>query len=345
MTASSLEFPSCSPVPFPSRPAGSFSRALARVLPVVGSSRAFREMLALVESLAGTDTPVLVTGESGSGKELVARLLGETGARAGGWLAGNCAALAEGTLESDLFGHVAGAFTGATATRRGLFEEAHGGTLFLDEIGEISPKLQAQLLRALQEGEIVRLGESRPRKVDVRVIVATNRNLAREVREGRFREDLFYRLNVVQVRVPPLRERRPDIVPLVRHFLAGSVRRDERPERVLRPDALERLAAYDWPGNVRQLRNEMLRAAILTRGRGPIGVEDLSEELRGAPDAHAAPDFHGRLRQAQRRILEEALHGAGWNKTQAARTLGLSRQGLIKMMHRVGLPLAPAGEV
>ncbi len=362
MTASSLEFPSCSPVPspapsplpspvpvpsppaFPCRSDGSFAAAAARVLPVVGPSRAFREMLVLMESLAGTDTPVLVTGESGSGKEFVARLLAETGARGGGWLAGNCAALAEGTLESDLFGHVAGAFTGATAARRGLFEEAHGGTLFLDEIGEISPKLQAQLLRALQEGEIVRLGESRPRKVDVRVIVATNRNLAREVREGRFREDLFYRLNVVPVRLPPLRERRPDIVPLVRHFLGQSVRRDELPERVLHPDAMERLAAYDWPGNVRQLRNEILRAAILTRGRGAITADDLSDELRGVADAHAAPTFHGRLRQAQRRILEEALHGAGWNKTRAARTLGLSRQGLIKMMHRVGLPLAPAGD-
>jgi transcriptional regulator with PAS, ATPase and Fis domain len=294
----------------------------------------------MVESLAGTDTPVLVTGESGTGKELIARLLVETGARRGAHLAQNCAALAEGTLESDLFGHVAGAFTGASAARRGLFEEAHGGTLFLDEIGEISAKLQAQLLRALQEGEIVRMGESRPRKVDVRVIAATNRNLAREVRDGRFREDLFYRLNVVQVRVPALRERRSDIPALVRRFLAESVRRDEPMPAVLRPDALERLASYDWPGNVRQLRNEILRAAILTRGRRPIGPEDLSEDLCGEVRTVGCT-FRERVGAAQRGILEEALRGTAWNKTRAARSLGLSRQGLLKMMRRLGVPFAP----
>ena len=342
MTASTLAFsPRSLAHEFPD---AAFPDVLTRLLPVVGESRAFREMLSLVESLAGTDTTVLITGESGSGKELVARLIGATGGRGGGWLAGNCAALAEGTLESDLFGHVAGAFTGATTTRRGLFEEAHGGTLFLDEIGEVSPKLQAQLLRALQEGEIVRLGESRPRKVDVRVLCATNRNLAREVREGRFREDLFYRLNVVQVRVPPLRERRSDVVPLVHHFLAESVRAHEGPECVLQADALERLVSHDWPGNVRQLRNEVLRAAILTRGRGPIGVEDLSEELHGGRRLGGEPTLRGRLERAQRGILEDALHGAGWNKTRAARALGLSRQGLLKMMRRLGIPLAPPGE-
>jgi transcriptional regulator with GAF, ATPase, and Fis domain len=318
-----------------------FSDAARRVLPVVGASLVFREMLGMVESLAGTDTTVLVTGESGTGKELVARLLVETGARRGAHLAQNCAALAEGTLESDLFGHVAGAFTGASATRRGLFEEAHGGTLFLDEIGEIGAKLQAQLLRALQEGEIVRVGESRARKVDVRVVAATNRNLAREVREGRFREDLFYRLNVVQVRVPSLRERRADIPALVRCFLAESVRRNEPAESVVRPDTLERLVTYDWPGNVRQLRNEILRAAILTRGRRPIGPEDLSEELRGPDRPASGATFRDRVGLAQRRIVEDALRGAEWNKTRAARTLGLSRQGLLKMMRRLGVPLVP----
>jgi two-component system response regulator HydG len=322
---------------------GTFADAVSRTLPVPGSSLAMRETLALVESLVGTDTTVLVTGESGVGKELVARLLVETGARGGSFLAHNCAALAEGTLESDLFGHVAGAFTGAVSARRGLFEEAHGGTLFLDEIGEVSPRLQAQLLRALQEGEILRMGESRPRRVDVRVIAATNRNLAREVREGRFREDLFYRLNVVQVRVPPLRERRADIPELVSHFLAESVRGGESVADALRADALERLEEHPWPGNVRQLRNEILRAAILTRGRRPIGAEDLSEDLRGDGRAAAAPTLRGRLEHAQRRIVEEALQGAGWNKTKAARSLGLSRQGLLKMMRRLGVPLAPCG--
>ena len=317
-----------------------FHEIARRVLPVVGESRAFRETLGLVESLADTDTTVLVTGESGAGKELFARLIAETAGRRGPFLAHNCAALAEGTLESDLFGHVAGAFTGASNTRRGLFEEADGGTLFLDEIGDISAKLQAQLLRALQEGEILRVGESRPRRVDVRVIAATNRNLAREVRERRYREDLFYRLNVVQVRVPALRERRTDIPPLVRHFVSQSVRGHEPPADVIRPDALERLVTYDWPGNVRQLRNEILRAAILTRGRRPIGPEDLSDELRGGERTSAGPSFRDRVVVAQRLIVEEALQGADWNKTRAARTLGLSRQGLLKMMRRLGVPLA-----
>jgi transcriptional regulator with GAF, ATPase, and Fis domain len=323
----------------PSTPA--FPDAARRVLPVVGESRAFREMLSLVESLAGTDTTVLVAGESGSGKELVARLVAETGCRRGPYLAQNCAALAEGTLESDLFGHVAGAFTGATASRRGLFEEAHGGTLFLDEIGDVSPKVQAQLLRALQEGEILRVGESRPRRVDVRVIAATNRSLAREVREGRFREDLFYRLNVVQVRVPALRERRTDIPELVRHFVAESVRKHEPPEEVVSAEALERLVSYDWPGNVRQLRNEILRATIFTRGREPIAPSDLSEEVWRSHRPSSGLSLRDRVVAAQRRIVEEALQGADWNKTRAARTLGVSRQGLLKMMRRLGVPLAP----
>ncbi|MBZ0266865.1 sigma 54-interacting transcriptional regulator, partial [bacterium] len=233
-----------------SSPRPAFPETARRCLPVIGRSRAMRELLELLESLAGTDTPVLVTGESGSGKELVARLLHESGARRGPYLAHNCAALAEGTLESDLFGHVAGSFTGATGTRRGLFEEAHGGTLFLDEIGDIGAKLQAQLLRVLQEGEIRRVGESRSRKVDVRVIAATHRNLAEEVRTGRFREDLFYRLNLVQVRVPALRERRVDIPLFVRHFLDESVRGDEPMSEVMQPRAMERLLAHPWPGNV-----------------------------------------------------------------------------------------------
>jgi transcriptional regulator with PAS, ATPase and Fis domain len=301
------------------------------------------ELLSLVESLAGTDTPVLVTGDSGVGKELVARLLVATGARTGAYLAHNCAALAEGTLESDLFGHVAGAFTGAVATRHGLFEEANHGTLFLDEIGEISPRLQAQLLRALQEGEILRVGESRPRKVDVRVIAATNRNLVREVRAGRFREDLFYRLNVVQVRVPALRERRTDIPDFARHFLAKSVRGAEPLEKALRPELLERLVSYEWPGNVRQLRNEILRAAILTRGRGAIGVDDLSEDLRAGPARSPGHSLRDRVESAQRRIVEETLHEHGWNKTRAARALGVTRQGLLKMMGRLEISASPGG--
>ncbi|HMB70331.1 MAG TPA: sigma-54 dependent transcriptional regulator [bacterium] len=298
------------------------------------------ETLTLVESLAGTDTNVLITGESGSGKELIARLVHRTGGRTGTYLAHNCAAIAEGTLESDLFGHAAGSFTGAVGTRRGLFEEADGGTVFLDEIGEIGGRLQAQLLRVLQEGEIRRVGESRPRIVDVRVLAATNRDLAREVREGRFREDLFYRLNVVQVRVPPLRDRRTDVPLFLQCFLRESARAGETLAEAFRPEAVERLLAYSWPGNVRQLRNEVLRAALVTRGRGPIGPEDFSEELleTRSPDVRRG-SFREQVDRAQRTIVLTALRRSGWNKTHSARELGITRQGLIKMIHRLGLPL------
>jgi transcriptional regulator with GAF, ATPase, and Fis domain len=318
----------------------SFLDVARRHLPVVGRSRAATEMLAMIESLAGSDTNVLVTGESGAGKELAARLLHETGRRPGVYLPHNCAAIAEGTLESDLFGHAAGAFTGAAGLRRGLFEEAQGGTVFLDEIGEIGSRLQAQLLRVLQEGEIRRVGESRPRRVRVRVLAATNRNLVAEVRAGRFREDLFYRLNVVQVRVPPLRERRPDIPLFVRRFLGESARAGETLAEAFSAPAMERLLSLPWPGNVRQLRNEVLRAALITRGRGPIRPEDFSEDLEADAPVRTAPGtLREQVAQAQRCILLSSLNRHGWNKTRSARSLGITRQGLIKMIHRLGLPL------
>jgi transcriptional regulator with GAF, ATPase, and Fis domain len=319
---------------------GDFHETVRTVLPVVGRSTAVVEMLGLVESLSGTDTNVLISGESGAGKELVARLLHETGRRPGVFLAHNCAAIAEGTLESDLFGHAAGAFTGALGARRGLFEEAQGGTAFLDEIGEIGPRLQAQLLRVLQEGEIRRVGESRPRRVQVRILAATNRNLQEEVRRGRFREDLFYRLNVVQVRVPSLRERRADIPLFVQRFLEESARGGESLRSAFTAEAVEKLLSYAWPGNVRQLRNEVLRAALLTRGRGPIRPEDFSEELRQiACSGPRTGSLREQVDQAQRGIVLAALQRHGWNKTRAARSLGITRQGLIKMVHRLGLPL------
>jgi two-component system response regulator HydG len=316
-----------------------FESAVRATIPVVGRSRGFRSMLDLARSLAGTDTTVLVTGESGAGKELVARLLHETGRPSGPWLAHNCAALAEGTLESDLFGHAAGSFTGAAGTRRGLFEEAAGGTLFLDEIGEIGPRVQAQLLRVLQEGEIRRVGESRPRRVDVRVLTATNRDLASEVRRGRFREDLFYRLNLVEVRVPPLRERRVDIPDLVRFLLSESVRGAESLEKVMAPSAMERLLGCPWPGNVRQLRNEILRAAILTRGEGRIEAGTFTPDVMG--EGPLPGTLAARVERERRRIVVESLRDHAWNKTRAAATLGISRPGLIKMLHRLGIPLEP----
>jgi transcriptional regulator with PAS, ATPase and Fis domain len=325
--------------------ADSFLDTVQEILPVVGRSPAIVEMLALVESLAGTDTNVLVTGESGVGKELVARLLHETGRRPGSYIAHNCAAIPEGTLESELFGHVSGAFTGATGMRRGFFEEAEGGTLFLDEIGEITPRVQAQLLRVLQEGEIRRVGESRVRRVQVRVLAATNRDLAAETRAGRFREDLFYRLNVVQVRVPTLRERRGDIPAFVRRFLAGSVRGAETVAEVLHPEGMELLLTHPWPGNVRQLRNEIERAALFTRGRGPIRAADFSPDLqRGPARDRRAGTLRDQVERAQRGIVLDALQRHEWNKTRAARSLAVTRQGLIKMMHRLALPLVAPSE-
>lgn len=323
-----------------------FEETAARWLPVIGQSRAVVRLLSLVKSLAGTDTTVLVLGESGTGKEHVARLIHETGSRRGTYLAHNCAALAEGTLESDLFGHCAGAFTGATGVRYGLFEEANGGTIFLDEIGDIGGRVQAHLLRVLQEGEIRRVGESRPRRVDVRVVAATHRNLSADVASGRFREDLYYRLNVVQVCVPPLRDRRADIPAFVRYFLSESVRSAESMAEAFEPEAIEFLLQQDWPGNVRQLRNEILRATILTRGRGPIRPSDFSDEFRSGP-VGAGPrsgSLRARVDVAQRCILTEALQSQGWNKTRTARSLHVSRQGLIKMMHRLEIPLAEPGD-
>jgi transcriptional regulator with GAF, ATPase, and Fis domain len=318
-----------------------FREIAARIFPVLGKSPAFVETLGLVQSIAGTRVPVLITGESGVGKELVARLVHESGDRGGPYLAHNCAAISEGTLESDLFGHVAGAFTGATGTRRGLFEEADTGTLFLDEIGEIGPRLQAQLLRVLQEGEIMRVGESRVRRVNVRVLAATNRNLAAEVRAGRFREDLFYRLNVVQVRVPPLRDRVSDIPLLARHFTTESPRADEPFDELMSRSAMELLLAYSWPGNVRQLRNEILRATLFSRGRGPLRPESFSDDVRGrgSREGETGATLRDRVDVAQRSIVLGALHQHRWNKTRAARALGVTRQGLIKMIHRLGLPM------
>jgi transcriptional regulator with GAF, ATPase, and Fis domain len=312
-----------------------------RIFPVLGKSPAFVETLDLVQSIAGTRVPVLITGESGVGKELVARLVHESGDRSGPYLAHNCAAISEGTLESDLFGHVAGAFTGAVGMRRGLFEEADRGTLFLDEIGEIGPRLQAQLLRVLQEGEIMRVGESRVRRVNVRVLAATNRNLAAEVRVGRFREDLFYRLNVVQVRVPPLRDRVSDIPLLARHFTTESPRADEPFDELMSRSAMELLLAYSWPGNVRQLRNEILRATLFSRGRGPLRPESFSDDVRGrgSGEGETGATLRDRVDVAQRSIVLGALHQHRWNKTRAARALGVTRQGLIKMIHRLGLPM------
>ncbi|MCC6213261.1 MAG: sigma 54-interacting transcriptional regulator [Polyangiaceae bacterium] len=309
----------------------------ARFAAIVGESEALVGMLRLVERVAASEVPVLVTGESGTGKELVARAIHEHGARAARpFVAESCAAIPETLLETTLFGHVRGAFTGAVRPRGGLFEAADGGTLFLDEIGEMSLPMQAKLLRVLQAGEITPVGSDRARRVDVRVLAATHRDLGELVRARRFREDLYYRLDVVRVRVPPLRERDGDIPLLVRHFLAMYAA--ERRVEISRA-ALQALAAHAWPGNVRQLENELRRALVLADDA--IDLAHLSPTLVGpAPSAEAELDLRARVDRLERELVRRALERTAGNQTRAAVLLGLSRFGLQKMMRRLDVQAA-----
>jgi transcriptional regulator with PAS, ATPase and Fis domain len=299
------------------------------------------ELFRLLDRVTDTALPVVIYGESGTGKELVARAIHHNGPRRDRpFVSESCAAIPETLLEAALFGHVRGAFTGADAERRGLFEVAHGGTLFLDEVGEMSPAMQAKLLRVLQSGEFRRLGGERSLKVDVRLLTASNRDLQRLVEEGKFREDLFYRLNVVRVALPPLRERRDDIPLLVEHFLAKHAKANHKKPPKLERAALYKLVGYRWPGNVRELENEILRAAAL--GGEVITVADLSAQVAaGDPEAaFDSPDDLGlkkRVERLERTLLREALARSNGNQSQAARLLGLSRFGLQKKLRRYHL--------
>ncbi|MDO3378716.1 sigma-54 dependent transcriptional regulator [Geoalkalibacter halelectricus] len=291
---------------------------------LVGTSAPMQEVYALLETLAEVPTTVLITGESGTGKELVARALHDGGPRRDGPLIRvNCAALSENLLESELFGHVRGAFTGAVKDKVGRFEAAHGGTLFLDEIGDITPALQLRLLRVLQEKEIERVGANRSIPVDVRVVAATNQNLTEKIRRGEFREDLFYRLKVVTVKLPPLRERREDIAPLAAHFLAQFNEKLGRDIRDLSPEAHKALLAHPWPGNVRELQHALEHACILCRN-GRIEVAHLPAEI-----ITAAATADQAISPA---AIQRALHAAGGNKTQAARMLGISRRTVYRKL-------------
>jgi two-component system response regulator HydG len=304
---------------------------------IVGRSPALQEVLARVIRVAPTDATVLITGESGTGKELVARAL-HVASRRGEkpFIPVNCAAITETLLESELFGHAKGAFTGASRARRGLFEEAHGGTLFIDEIGETTPAFQAKLLRVLQDGELRRVGESAPVQVDVRVVAATNQDLRRAITERRFREDLFYRLAVVPIRLPPLRERREDVPLLAAHFLQAFVRRTGS-QRVLAPAAMERLAAHDWPGNVRELANVIEQAAALAPGE-EIRAEDVHlEPPPGARATGAARSLAAAIEEAERRTIEAALVRCGGDLAAAARDVGVSHTTLWRKMKRLGI--------
>ena len=313
------------------------------VAQIVGTTPAMLSVYKTVAHVAPTTATVLIVGESGTGKELVARAIHAKSPRATKpFVAINCGALPESILESELFGHERGSFTGASATKRGLFEEAKGGTLFLDEIGEIGPKMQVQLLRVLQEGEIRRVGAAETIKVDVRVVAATNRDLKNEVATGRFREDLLFRLQVVTVRVPPLRERRGDIALLIRHFIARHSDRLGRAAPHVAPEVFEILQGYDFPGNVRELSHIIERAMLLAR-EGVVTGSDLPAEVtrawsdRGQSTAGAMgslADDWPTLAVLERRYIDRVLSRTGGNKTRAAEVLGIDRRTLNRMFAR-----------
>jgi two-component system response regulator HydG len=304
-----------------------------------------RELFTMIGAVAPSEASVLVLGESGTGKELVARAIHEGSPRASHRLVTvNCAALAENLLESELFGHEKGAFTGAQRQRDGLFVQADGGTLFMDEIGEMPLALQAKLLRALQQGEVQRLGSDRPVRVDVRVVAATNRDLEAEVRAGNFREDLYYRLNVIAMHVPALRERPEDIPLLARHFLGRFGQRNRKNFRGFSPRAMDLLVRHDWPGNVRELENAVERAVILAPGE-TITELDLPAGLRAAAERDGAQgdgrDASGglSLEDAEREAIARTLEMVGHNKSEAARVLGVTRVTLRNKMKKFGLDL------
>jgi DNA-binding NtrC family response regulator len=312
------------------------------VAQIVGTTPAMLGVYKTVAHVAPTTATVLIVGESGTGKELVARAIHAKSPRATKpFVAINCGALPESILESELFGHERGSFTGASATKRGLFEEAKGGTLFLDEIGEISPKMQVQLLRVLQEGEIRRVGAAETIKVDVRVVAATNRDLKAEVAAGRFREDLLFRLQVVTVHVPPLRDRRGDIPLLIKHFIARHSDRLARPAPRVAPEVYEMLEHYAFPGNVRELSHILERAMLLAR-EGVITASDLPPEVTMAWSAVAAQggsmgslaDDWPTLQVLERRYIDRVLSRTGGNKTRAAEMLGIDRRTLNRMFAR-----------
>ncbi len=300
---------------------------------IIYSSAKMGEVIELSRKASQFKTTVLITGESGTGKELVAKAIHSGSPRKDSpFVAVNCAAIPEALIESELFGYARGAFTGAEAARRGLIEEASGGTLFLDEIGELPMQLQPKLLRVLQESEIRRLGDTKVIKVDVRIIGATSRDLEQDVADGRFRNDLFYRLNVFPVRIPPLRERKEDIPDLVAHFIAKYGRHVNRRVREATPEVIAELSSYDWPGNVRELENVVERAIILSDSEYITRIEKVTGE--SGPGA-AIKDWIGRLsfneakQEIERAYIERALAETGGNRTRAAKVLGISRRSLL----------------
>jgi DNA-binding NtrC family response regulator len=310
---------------------------------VLGKSRPVQKLFQLLETVAPSSSTILVTGETGTGKEVVARAIHHNSPRRSNrFVALNCSAIPETLLEAELFGHVRGAFTGAVGARQGRFEQAHKGTLFLDEVGTMSTALQMKLLRALQEREFERIGDTQTTKVDVRVIAATNSDLGKMVSEGSFREDLYYRLNVIPVHIPPLRERREDIPILAKHFLekysAGN-------RMQVSQGAMRAMMAFYWPGNVRQLENAIERAVTLGAGRSEIDVQDLPPEIQAIPEPTAAPfvdfpdsglDLPAYLAAIERDLIRRSLDRTGGNRNKAAEMLRIKRTTLVEKLKRLG---------
>ena len=324
-------------------------RGRYRLEGIITESGKMQEVLSLVHRVAPSSATVLIRGESGTGKELIAQAIHYQSGRSGKPLVRvNCAALPETLLESELFGHVKGAFTGAVTDRPGRFEAAHGGTIFLDEIGDVPTGVQAKLLRVLQEREVERLGSNRTIKVDVRLIAATNQDLEAAVRERRFREDLYFRLNVFPILIPPLHERRQDIVPLLEHFLRKYAAENKKVIRGLTRDARDALLKYDYPGNVRELENQVERAVVLCRGE-VIGLEDLPlglQEAREAPGTASPPgSLVAELETLERRMIEDALVRADGIQTRAAELLGISERALRYKLTKFGFKAPGAGTI
>src|SRR5438128_5524074 len=304
---------------------------------MIGASPSFRRMLTLVEQIADSSATILIQGESGTGKELVARTIHERSARRNGpFVAVNCAALPETLLESELFGYEKGAFTGAAGRKEGRFELANGGTLFLDEVADLSLITQPKILRVLQEGEFERLGATRTIQVDVRIVAATNQDLADMVKDKRFREDLYYRLNVITIRVPPLRERHEDIRVLAQHYLRVYAAKNGRKLEGFTGEAIERLEAYAWPGNVRELENVIERGVVLTPG-ALMDMTDLPPEIAGAtphPDGVLSIRLGTPLAEVEARLLEETLRATKGNKNITAKLLGIDPTTVLRKLKR-----------
>jgi two-component system response regulator HupR/HoxA len=307
---------------------------------IIFRSQAMGQILNLLEKVNPTDSTVLLQGETGTGKELLARYIHLQSPRHNHiFMPVNCGAIPKELIESEFFGHLRGAFTSASSDKRGYFEIADRGTIFLDEIGEASPELQVKLLRVLQEGEIMPIGASAPRKVNVRVLASTNRDLAVEVAEGRFRQDLYYRLHVFSILIPPLRERREDILPLADFFIKNISRHLRKPVENLSSEVHTALLKYDWPGNVRELKNEMERLVILAAAHSQIDISLLSDRIRQTPVSASPFDIknsplHSAVEKLEQHLIRETLSACNQNRSKAARALGISRQSLLDKLRR-----------